>query len=110
MNRKEREKFAKIGAAADLVGVVFCIIANLAVVLGELTPVFERLHAVHGGVKFTYNYLCPIVYPIMEPLIINHDGTKFGIFLVAEGVIVMSALAYRWISYFGMRIVSALLV
>jgi hypothetical protein len=107
---KKKDQYSKIAIASDAVALTFFILANIALVVGELTNVFISLGEHNPGIKFVNHYMCALVYPFLEPLVGGRTFDVVGTYLVAELVIIITAIAYRWICFILLKILSLLMI
>ena len=110
MNAREKAKLDKLGAFADVVAIVFAVIANILALIGEFSNLFIQFGATHGGVTFVYQWLCYPVYHFVKQSIHGHVFDPIGTFLVFEGMVILTAIVYRWFTYLLLRIGTFLFV
>ncbi|HQH26316.1 MAG TPA: hypothetical protein PLP17_02880 [Oligoflexia bacterium] len=109
MGRKKTE-ISPYALAADAVGLTFFLAATAIVILGETTSLLSSMGLEHPGVKFVYTYMCPIISTMILSLFGSKTMDLVGTLLVAECVILVTAIIYRWICYLGLRLISLLMV
>jgi len=102
-SKKEREFAARLGSAADVVGVSFFLLASIVFLLGEFTELLSQVPADHAGKAFVFTYFCPAADRLVDPFLTGKNVDKFGLVLSVEGIIVLFALIYRWICFFLLR-------
>ncbi len=105
MNPREIERIGKLAFGADVVAIIFAVVANVIALSGELTNLFVGYGALHGGVKFVYASLCYPAYHYLGPFIGGYALDHFGTYIVFECFVVISAILYRWILYLVLRII-----
>ena len=92
---------------ADGIGVAHFIVANLCVLLGEFTELFNPLIDVaspHKGLYFVYHYFDRPAYYLFRGLTEATQEDLIFTFLTGELIIVVSTVLYGFIAFFSVRL------
>ena len=104
MNKRPKNKYFVI---ADSVGIAHFAVANLCVVLGQVTDIFKDVGGKYPGLTFVYRYFdAPFV--ALFGKIASERSDPVMSFLMGEFIIVGSSIIYGIFAYIFLRIVFAI--
>lgn len=102
MTRRKKE-YSRFAIAADSIGITHMVVGTLAILLGEVTQLFSKFDADHGGVAFVLGYLDAPVYYLIAPFVPLTEGDRTYMILVGLAVCVLASIVYAAISYILLR-------
>ncbi len=108
MPKKNRKEYSRSAVAADAVGIAHLIIGTLLIIVGEFTPIFEKLSFEHGGVQFIFQYLDAPVYYLLRPFMPDAEGDSIYLWLSGLAVITLSSMLYALVVYLMLRFMATL--
>lgn len=92
---------------ADGIGVAHFIVANIVVLLGQFTKLFDaviEVYADNKGIYFLYYYLDRPAYYLFKGFAESAKEDVALSLLCAELIIIVSTVLYGFLAYFAIRI------
>lgn len=105
-----RKVYSPAAILADAVGISHFVLANLVIVLGEFTSIFQHLSEKYGGLTFIFRYVDAPMYKVLAPIVGTVRYDSFQVLLVGQLVIVASSFVYGLIAYFFVKLVKLFIV
>ena len=97
-DREYRKRSAAV-TVGDSIGVAHFLVANLLILLGEITNLFNSYGGRLPGLEFVYRTFDWPVYMITRPFIHMSGADAAYPFFAGELVIVASSLVYGFLAY-----------
>ncbi|MCC6221473.1 MAG: hypothetical protein IT291_09570 [Deltaproteobacteria bacterium] len=109
MEKKTVYPEKRAGIIGDAIGIAHFVVANLIVLVGQLTSAFESISPQMGGLKFLYTYVDFPVYSMFSGMAERGRGEVFTALIAGEFIIVVSSILYGLIANIAVRLMYGLL-